>query len=62
MKFRPFEPDDAEFCFRIRSQSFIQKFYGELTAEEVAAGVNAFMPSDFMRMAEEMPISKKITH
>ena len=55
MKFRPFQPEDAEFCFRVRSQAFIQEFYGELTAEEVAAGVNVYMPSDFVRMAEALP-------
>ena len=56
MKFRSFQPDDAVFCFRLRSQAFIQKFYGELTDEEVAAAVNAYMPDDYIRMACENPI------
>jgi GNAT superfamily N-acetyltransferase len=53
MKIRPFQPDDAESCFRLRSNAFIQKFYGELTPEEVAAAVNAYMPNDYIRMAQE---------
>lgn len=56
MKFRFFRPDDAVFCFRLRSNAFIQKFYGELTGEEVAAAVNAYMPDDYIRMARENPI------
>jgi hypothetical protein len=36
MKIRPFQPDDAEACFRLRSNAFIQKFHGELTPEEIA--------------------------
>lgn len=56
MKFRPFEPEDATFCFRLRSNAFIRKFYGELTGEEVAAAVNAYMPDDYIRMARENPI------
>lgn len=55
MKIRPFSPMDAQFCFKVRSNAFIQKFYGELTPEEVAAAVNAFMPNDYIRMAAEMP-------
>ena len=56
MRFRPFQPDDAVFCFRQRSNAFIQKFYGELTAEDVAAAVNAYMPDDYIQMARENPI------
>jgi GNAT superfamily N-acetyltransferase len=56
MNFRPFIPEDAEFCFRVRSNAFIQKFYGELTPEEVYAGVNAYLPDDYTRMAENTPI------
>ena len=55
MKIRPFQPDDAESCFRLRSNAFIQKFCGELTPEEVAAAVNAYMPNDYIQMAENMP-------
>ncbi len=56
MKFRLFEPEDAVFCFRLRSNAFIRKFYGELTGEEVAAAVNAYMPDDYIRMARKNPI------
>ena len=55
INFRRFEPQDAAFCFKVRSNAFIQKFYGELTPVEVAAGVNSFMPDDFIRMPKEMP-------
>ena len=55
MKFRPFQPDDAEFCFRLRSNAVILKFYGELTAAEVAATVNAYLPDDYIRIAREWP-------
>ncbi len=55
MKFRSFEPEDAAFCFRLRSNAFIRKFYGELTGEEVAAAVNAYMPDDYIRMARINP-------
>ena len=56
MKLRPFQPEDAVICFRLRSNAFIRKFYGELTAEDVAAAVNAYMPDDYIRMARECPI------
>ncbi len=56
MIFRRFTPEDADFCFRVRSSAFIIKFYGELSPKEVAAGVNFFMPSDYIKMAEEHPL------
>ncbi len=55
MNIRPFLPEDAEFCTKVRSKAFMQKFYGELTPEEVVAGVNAYTPKDYIRLAEEMP-------
>jgi GNAT superfamily N-acetyltransferase len=55
MIFRQFSESDAEFCFKTRSNAFIQKFYGELTPEEIAAGVNAFMPNDYIKMSRKMP-------
>jgi len=55
MRVRSFQAADAEFCFRLRSNAFIQQFYGELKPAEVAAAVNAYMPDDFIRMAEQMP-------
>ena len=54
MRFRKFESRDAAFCFKVRSNAFIQKFYGELTPVEVAAGVNSYLPDDYIRMSEEM--------
>lgn len=56
MTFRQFAPEDAEFCFRVRSTAFIIKFYGELSPQEVAAGVNCYMPSDYIKMAETQPV------
>lgn len=56
MNFRRFVPEDAEFCFKVRSEAFIQKFYGELSPEAVTAGVNAYMPLDYSLMAEQMPL------
>ncbi len=55
MNFRRFKPKDAAFCFNVRSHAFIQKFYGELNPAEVAAGVNAYLPKDFIQMAKQMP-------
>jgi hypothetical protein len=52
---RRFEPQDAAFCFKVRSNAFIQKFYGELTPVEVSAGVNSYMADDYIRLSEEMP-------
>jgi len=55
MNFRRFKPQDAAFCFKVRSQAFIQKFYGELEPEAVTAGVNAYLPDDYIQMAKQMP-------
>lgn len=55
MKIRKFKPDDAETCFRLRSNAFIQKFHDELSLQEIASAVNAYMPDDYTRMAVEMP-------
>lgn len=53
---RLFQAKDAEFCFRIRNNAFRQIFYGELTAQEVAAAVDAYMPDDYIVMAKESPL------
>ncbi|MHC4310436.1 MAG: GNAT family N-acetyltransferase [Planctomycetota bacterium] len=55
MNIRKFKPDDAEICFRFRSNAFIQKFHNELSLQEIASAVNAYMPRDYIRMAVEMP-------
>ncbi len=54
VNFRFFTPRDAEFCFKVRSRAFIEKFYGELSPGAVSAGVNALM-DDYIRMAEKTP-------
>ena len=56
MKFREFRNEDAEFCFRTRSSAFIQMFYAEIGAELVTAGVNAFMPADYIRMSNDIEV------
>jgi GNAT superfamily N-acetyltransferase len=56
MNFRQFSESDAEFCFKTRSNAFIQKFYGELSPQEIAACVNAYMPDDYTRMSRERPV------
>ena len=56
MNFRRFEARDAEFCFKVRSAAFIQKFYGELSPEEVAAGVNAYIPHDYSLITSQTPL------
>ena len=53
--FRKFKLKDAAFCFRVRSQAFIQKFYGELKPEAVAAGVNEYLPETYIQMAMQLP-------
>ncbi len=53
---REFSSKDAEFCFGTRCNAFTQKFYDELGPRGVAAGVNAYMPADYIRMAEKMKL------
>ena len=55
IRIRYFEARDAEVCFKIRSAAFIQKFHQELGARATAAGVNAFKPDDYVRMAQTGP-------
>jgi GNAT superfamily N-acetyltransferase len=55
MNIRLFKPSDAETCFRLRSNAFIQKFNGELSPRDIAAAVNTYMPKDYIRMAKKMP-------
>ncbi len=56
MNIRAFKPNDAGVCFKIRSEAFILKFYHELGPEAVAAGVNAYLPDDYARMAKKMQL------
>jgi GNAT superfamily N-acetyltransferase len=55
MRFREFKAIDAEFCFMVRSNAFIKEFHNELTPEEIAACVNAYLPNDYIRISDEMP-------
>ena len=54
LNFRRFTSADAAFCFKVRSRAFIQMFYGELEPREVSAAVNAYMPENYIGMANEM--------
>lgn len=51
---RRFKPQDAEACFKIRSEAFILEFSNDLDPEAVAAAVNAYMLSDFVSMSQDM--------
>ena len=55
LNIRYFKAADAEICFKIRSAAFIQKFYQELGARATSAGVSAFRPDDYIRMAKMAP-------
>ncbi len=50
---RKFRSEDAWFCFRVRSHAFIVDFFKELGSHHVATGVAAYMPADYVRMAED---------
>jgi len=56
MNYRRFSESDAEFCYQTRRNVFIKKFRGELNPQEVAACVNAYMPEDYIKMSQKMPI------
>ena len=56
LRMRKFRPEDAEFCFRVRSRAFIVDFIDELGPEAVAACVNAYLPADYLRMAGELEL------
>lgn len=51
---RPFEKTDAETVFKLRAAAFVTQFLNELGPERCAAGINAYKPSDYARMAESM--------
>ena len=54
LKIRRFNPGDAVFCFKVRATSFIQEFIHEIGAEAVTAGIRAYMPKDYIRMAKQV--------
>lgn len=55
MNIRPFLPEDAAACFRLRCTAFITVFNNELEPDDIAAAVNACLPADYMEMAENQP-------
>lgn len=52
MNIRKLESGDAEACFRLRSNAFIQKFHPELSLKEIAAAINAYMPADYIQISQ----------
>jgi len=56
MKIRRFVPEDSTFCFRTRCAAFIQIFYKEIGPKAVSAGINAYMPDDYVKMSATMKI------
>ncbi len=54
MNIRKFEDKDAIFCFKIRSNSYAQKFKHELTTKEISACINTFTPEDFINMSKKV--------
>jgi ribosomal protein S18 acetylase RimI-like enzyme len=57
IEIRDFRSPDAEACFRIRTEALIKLFYDEIGPDAVVAGINAYLPEKYIRMAETMPIS-----
>jgi len=55
MIIRPFEPEDAEFCFKTRAEAYIVTFRDELAPEIIAECVNAYMPANYIRISEDQP-------
>lgn len=51
---RSFEDTDAETVFKLRASAFVTQFFEELGPDRCAAGINAYMPSDYLRMSKEM--------
>ncbi|MBU2512747.1 GNAT family N-acetyltransferase [bacterium] len=52
MTIRKFSIEDAEFCHRIRCESFESNFLDEIGEEAVNAGIKAYTPDYFIQMAE----------
>ena len=55
MHFLDFKASDAEFCFRTRSNAFLNKFHNELSKEEIAVCIHAYQPNDYIKIAKDMP-------
>lgn len=55
VEIRPFEAEDAEDCFRIRTEAFIKLFYDKIGLGGVVAAVNDYLPSSYVKMAQDNP-------
>ncbi len=56
LSMRPFRPEDAAFCFRVRARAFIVDFIDEVGPEIAALCVNAYMPADYVRMTQDREV------
>ena len=51
MNFREFKHRDKEFCFTTRATAFIKYFYREIGEDNVAYGINAILPDDYIQLS-----------
>ncbi len=54
MNIRKFQPEDAEFCYKVRCKAFTEKFCNELSPMEIASCIRAYKPEDYINMAKKM--------
>jgi ribosomal protein S18 acetylase RimI-like enzyme len=52
---RAFEAHDADACFRIRTDAFVKLFQAEIGPAGAAAGINAYLPTDYVHLAQTSP-------
>ena len=52
VKLRPFRPADADICFRLRADAYVNEFFAELGADAVMAAIASFHPQDYANMAQ----------
>lgn len=55
IKIRSFKNQDAEECFRIRTEAFIKLFYDEMGLGGVVSAVNDYLPNKYIELAENNP-------
>lgn len=55
IKIRNFKAQDAEECFRIRTEAFIKLFYDDMGLGGVVSAVNDYLPNKYIELAENNP-------
>jgi ribosomal protein S18 acetylase RimI-like enzyme len=55
VKIRSFKVEDAEECFRIRTEAFIKLFYDDMGLGGVVAAVNDYLPNKYIKLAKNNP-------